>query len=127
MNGADQVPFGIEKLNDPGDAGNRGLGHHDLPAIRFDGARRDIDIVHNDRAFKVADRLRRRIESTRLDRAEGREGLARGVLNLAEVSARPPIALKCPAEDAAIEFAGAFEVVSVNREMRELIGHGVPS
>jgi hypothetical protein len=51
MNGADRISFRVEKLDDPGDARNGRLGHHDLPAIRYDGAGGGVNIVHSDRTF----------------------------------------------------------------------------
>src|SRR5580698_6871659 len=123
LDGADQIPFRIQKLDDPANAGNRCPGHHDLAAVCFDRSGRGVHIVDNDRTFKTDHRLRRGIKLARLQRAERGKVAARAVLDLAEVGHRTAVALKRPAENTAVEFSRALKIIGVNRKVSKLTVH----
>src|SRR5690348_1878402 len=106
MDGASQIALGIEELNDPSDAGNRGFWHDNLPAIRFHGVRNGVDIIDGDRTLETENRLRCGVELARLHSAERREELACRVFDLAEIGDRSAAkALKLPVEDGTVKFA----------------------
>src|ERR1700728_3957739 len=123
LDGAGQISFRVQKLQDPADARDGRLRHHDLSAVCFHSTGRGVQVVDNDRTFKTDHRLRRGIEFARLDGAERGKQLAGSIGNLAEVGHGAAVALKLPAENTAVEFSRPLEIIGVNRKVRKLTGH----